>query len=191
MEVVERLRAALTAVQPLLTARHDLLIAAGALIAACVVLYLLFDTLSYAAIPSLEVPLKQEELADVLDTPKYTPPKSLPKEKIPCYDPGTMQLLGYAKAMTPEEVRRQPAARGARAPSLMAQPPCANAPLACPGPRGHSAPPPFNWACRRDHITGACHHCQGEGGLQGEGSWHAAVTGLTGLDRGPRASLAP
>jgi hypothetical protein len=95
---LEALRARVDVVHP------DLLVAAGALLAAIVVLYLLFDTLSYAAIPSLEVPLKQEELAEELDAPIYTPPKSLPKDKIPCYDPGTMQLLGHAKAMTPEEV---------------------------------------------------------------------------------------
>jgi len=85
--------------------RTDLLIAVGALIAAVVVLYLLFDTLAYAAIPTLDVPLKQEELAEELDAPQYSPPKTLPKDKIPCYDPGTMQLLGHAKAMTPAEVR--------------------------------------------------------------------------------------
>lgn len=93
-------------VQPL-AERPEVLAAAGALILGAVLLiYLLWDTLSYAAIPSLDVPLKQEELAEQLDAEKYSPPKTLPKDKIPCYDPGTMQFLGYAKAMTPEEVRR-------------------------------------------------------------------------------------
>lgn len=89
-----------------LQARPELLIAAGALIAALGVLYVLFDTLAYAAIPSLQVWLTPEELAEgELDgAAKYSPPKSLPKDKIPCYDPGTMQFLGHVKAMTPDEV---------------------------------------------------------------------------------------
>jgi hypothetical protein len=82
----------------------DLLVAAGALAAALIVLYVLFDTLSYAAIPTLDVPLKNDELADELDAAIYSPPKSMPKDKVPCYDPATMQFLGHARAMTPDEV---------------------------------------------------------------------------------------
>jgi hypothetical protein len=36
---------------------------------------------------------------------QYTPTTQLPKDKIPCYDPSSMQFLGYAKAMSPAEVR--------------------------------------------------------------------------------------
>lgn len=45
-----------------------------------------------------------DERAEKLDGEAYVPPKTLPKDRIPCYDPGNMQLLGFAKAMTPDEV---------------------------------------------------------------------------------------
>eukprot|EP00882_Tetradesmus_deserticola_P031629 GHRQ01035776.1.p2 GENE.GHRQ01035776.1~~GHRQ01035776.1.p2 ORF type:complete len:179 (+),score=67.65 GHRQ01035776.1:181-717(+) len=46
-----------------------------------------------------------EEASEQLqDAELYTPALQLPG-KIPCYDPSSMQLLGYAKAMTPTEVR--------------------------------------------------------------------------------------
>lgn len=46
-----------------------------------------------------------DEAAEVLGTEVYRPGAApLPKDRIPCYDPSTMQLLGYAKAMTPAEV---------------------------------------------------------------------------------------
>jgi len=31
-------------------------------------------------------------------------PSKSSKSRIPCYDPGTMELLGYAPAMTPSQV---------------------------------------------------------------------------------------
>lgn len=40
----------------------------------------------------------------------YSPGSAAPKGQIPCYDPSTMQFLGYAKAMTPAQVRRLAAA---------------------------------------------------------------------------------
>jgi hypothetical protein len=143
-----------------LLARTDLLIAAGALIAAVAVLYLLFDTLAYAAIPSLDVPLKQEELAEELDAATYVPGKTLPKDKIPCYDPGTMQFLGYAKAMTPDEVR----ALLLRARVLWAL-------CALFSQRGGAGELPVHLTSL-PHVlshmsTGACHHRQGPCGLQG------------------------
>lgn len=47
---------------------------------------------------------RADEAAEALDAPSYVP-GPLPKDRIPCYDPSTMQLLGYAPAMTPAEVR--------------------------------------------------------------------------------------
>jgi hypothetical protein len=168
-------RAALARAAPFFLDR-DLAIAGGALIAAVVVLYLLFDTLSYAAVPTLSVPLKQEELAETLDAPKYVPAKSPPKDKIPCYDPGTMQLLGYAKAMTPDEVGgaaaggRQRAARAARsAPAAGAWPRAAPAMGCRRPPHAPYARRPTNWARRGapPRPAGARRHRQGQGGLQG------------------------
>jgi hypothetical protein len=47
-----------------------------------------------------------EEAAKVLEGAETFQPSAAPwpKDRIPCYDPSTMQLLGYAKAMTPAEV---------------------------------------------------------------------------------------
>jgi hypothetical protein len=46
--------------------------------------------------------------AEDLDGPaskqQYVPGKEKKQSGIPCYDPSTMQHLGYAKAMTPQEV---------------------------------------------------------------------------------------
>jgi hypothetical protein len=92
-------------VAPLAEQPHLVVAAAAVIVAVLLVTYVVWDTLAYAAIPTLDVPLKQEELAETLDAEQYSPPKTLPKDKIPCYDPGTLQFLGYAKAMTPDEVR--------------------------------------------------------------------------------------
>lgn len=110
---MEQLRAAFAQLAPLAQQPHLLATAAAVFVLFYVLVSLVWDALAYAAIPTLDVPLKQEELAEQLDAEKYTPPKTLPKDKIPCYDPGTMQFLGYAKAMTPDEVRAALAARAA------------------------------------------------------------------------------
>lgn len=48
--------------------------------------------------------------ADVMPPGKTTrgSPVKGNKSRIPCYDPGTMELLGYVPAMTPAQVRRSP-----------------------------------------------------------------------------------
>jgi hypothetical protein len=46
------------------------------------------------------------ELNDSIDGDKYVPAKTLPKDRVPCYDPGNMQYLGDMPAMKPDEVRR-------------------------------------------------------------------------------------
>ena len=135
-----------------LAARPDLLVSGVALLAAIAVLYILFDTLAYAAIPSLDVPLKQQELAEELDAPEYSPPKTLPKDKIPCYDPGTMQFLGHAKAMTPAEVRdswwqRATPALTRCAPATAAQAACLAALCMRSAATTPVKPPPNNTAC--------------------------------------------
>ena len=45
-----------------------------------------------------------DEAAEVVAGQRYVPSAPPPKDKIPCYDPSTMQLLGYAKAMSAAEV---------------------------------------------------------------------------------------
>jgi hypothetical protein len=45
------------------------------------------------------------ETDDVIDAPKYDPKEKTPKDVIPCYDPATMQSLGYMPAMSESEVR--------------------------------------------------------------------------------------
>lgn len=149
----------------------ELALAAGALIAAMAVLYVLFDTLAYAAIPSLEVPLTAQELADKLDAPLYTPPKALPKDKIPCYDPGTMQLLGHAKAMTPEEVRGRGRARE-RVQRVLRAARCAACLRSPRRPCGQTAPAPSLRTPRPAaprFLPGARRHRQGARGVQGAG----------------------
>ena len=55
--------------------------------------------------PKKTKPPPKDEAAEELSAEKYKPSgKAPPKGKIACYDPSTMQLLGYAKAMTPAEV---------------------------------------------------------------------------------------
>jgi hypothetical protein len=92
---------------------------------AAILLYVIWDQIRYSSTPTLDVPVtagrwplhkhtKQPSAltaccnAEDLDGPaskqQYVPGKDTKKSGIPCYDPSTMQLLGYAKAMTPQEV---------------------------------------------------------------------------------------
>ena len=53
----------------------------------------------------LPCPNAADEAAEEPTGEAYKPTgKAPPKGKIACYDPSTMRLLGYAKAMTPAEV---------------------------------------------------------------------------------------
>ena len=45
------------------------------------------------------------ETCDQISGDKYVVPKALPKDRVPCYDPGNMQYLGDMPAMMPEQVR--------------------------------------------------------------------------------------
>lgn len=74
-------------------------------VTAWIALYLLLDAWRYRSIPDLDVSLNADESAEVLSKETYTPGTAAPKGQIPCYDPSTMQFLGYTKAMTPAEVR--------------------------------------------------------------------------------------
>jgi hypothetical protein len=54
---------------------------------------------------SLPAACAAAELSDSIPGDKYVPGKALPKDRVPCYDPGNMQYLGDMPAMTPGEVR--------------------------------------------------------------------------------------
>eukprot|EP00879_Flechtneria_rotunda_P025534 GHRR01027136.1.p1 GENE.GHRR01027136.1~~GHRR01027136.1.p1 ORF type:complete len:614 (+),score=214.33 GHRR01027136.1:630-2471(+) len=87
-------------------ASSQLLAVAAVAIALGSLLYLLVDALSYRRVAELHVPLENDEAAEVLQAEMYIPTGQVPKDKIPCYDPSTMQFLGYTKAMTPAEVHQ-------------------------------------------------------------------------------------
>uniref|UniRef100_A0A383W5Q6 Aldehyde dehydrogenase domain-containing protein n=1 Tax=Tetradesmus obliquus TaxID=3088 RepID=A0A383W5Q6_TETOB len=97
---------ALQMLENALEAPQQALAVLGLAVALAGLLYLLLDAIRYRSIPELNVPITEQEASEQLQGAElYTPTTQLPKDKIPCYDPSSMQFLGYAKAMSPAEVR--------------------------------------------------------------------------------------
>ncbi|KAJ9528462.1 hypothetical protein QJQ45_020356 [Haematococcus lacustris] len=63
------------------------------------------DVVGTLSIPSLSVTTVASEAEDTITAPRYDPGKPADKDVVPCYDPGTMQLLGHVPAMSAAEVR--------------------------------------------------------------------------------------
>lgn len=60
---------------------------------------------SYRKVPKIIVPVTKAESEDILDAPKYNPETPVDPRLVPCWDPATMDFLGYVPAMSREEVR--------------------------------------------------------------------------------------
>jgi len=76
--------------------------AAAVVLVLAALVYAIYDWLEYRRIPTLVV---DESEAVITRAEKFVPGKPWPKDKIPCFDPANMQLLGYQPAMTPAQVR--------------------------------------------------------------------------------------
>jgi len=70
-----------------------------------ILIYLAYGQLQASLIPSLTVHLEEAEAKDKISAVRHDPKKKSDKDVVPCYDPGTMQLLGHVPAMSSAEVK--------------------------------------------------------------------------------------
>ncbi|GIL81328.1 hypothetical protein Vretifemale_10395 [Volvox reticuliferus] len=83
----------------------QLLQLAVAAVVALGLVYLLKDVIGTLCIPSIKVSPTDNEANDIIDAVKYSPVQPVDKDVVPCYDPSTMQALGFKPAMSAAEVR--------------------------------------------------------------------------------------
>ncbi|GIL63479.1 hypothetical protein Vafri_17528 [Volvox africanus] len=83
----------------------QLLQLAVAAVVALGLVYLFKDVISTLCIPTIKVSPTDNEANDIIDAVKYSPVQPVDKDVVPCYDPSTMQALGFKPAMSAAEVR--------------------------------------------------------------------------------------
>ncbi|GLI61056.1 hypothetical protein VaNZ11_003318, partial [Volvox africanus] len=83
----------------------QLLQLAVAAVAALGLVYLFKDVISTLCIPTIKVSPTDNEANDIIHAVKYNPVQPVDKDVVPCYDPSTMQALGFKPAMSAAEVR--------------------------------------------------------------------------------------
>lgn len=61
-------------------------------------------TLTHKYTPSMYMHTHTAEMHDKISAVQHDPKKKSDKDVVPCYDPGTMQLLGHVPAMSSNQV---------------------------------------------------------------------------------------